>query len=187
MVLLKTIPHQLPNSEPYYYLSQSQAPICRRYPLLQRYIPSLPCWVPHRIIADALGFTHDGINNALKRFSRPYLWATEFENVHSLWNYSEPHFVVDGVPYQGSEDYYQKQKPFPFCAQTWDAQRDDVMRIAIKHKFKASSPLTTLLASTLNHPLVSIKNDNYWGIHSNGLGENKLAQLLMELRQKLSL
>ena len=179
---LKSIPRVLPHSEPYYYLSSKQAPVCAQYPILKKYIPVLPCWIPHRTIADALGFSHEGIDNACHRYSRPYLWATEFENVHSLWNYEEPHFQINGIHYKGSEDYYQRQKPFPFCAETWDARRDHVMRIAISSKFNADHQLKQLLLSTQDHPLVSIKRDNYWGIFADGTGENKLALMLMELR-----
>ena len=40
---------------------------------------------------------------------RPYLWATEFENVHSLWRYKEPPITIDGRTYRWSEDFYRAQ------------------------------------------------------------------------------
>ena len=179
----------LPNFElnrPYYYLSKAQKDICARYRILNRFVDVLPCWVPHEMVARALGHGTDGINNACSRLpSSYYLWATEFENVHSFWNFEEPSFTVDGVHYQGSEDFYQSQKPFPFDAEIWDARRDDVMRAAIRHKFNASTPLQELLISTHPYPLLSIKSCSYWGVQASGEGENKLAVLLMELREEL--
>ena len=180
---------KLPNvalNKPYYYLSKDQKDICARYPDLEHYIDDLPCWVPHTIVAQALGHGTSGIKNACTRLPRPYyLWATEFENVHSFWNFEEPSFTVDGVHYQGSEDFYQSQKPFPFDAEIWDKQRDDVMRVAIRHKFAASTSLRDLLISTHPFPLLSIKSDSYWGVIPSGEGENRLAELLMELRAEL--
>ncbi|MEC7984863.1 MAG: NADAR family protein, partial [Myxococcota bacterium] len=81
--------------------------------------------------------------------------------------------------------YYQAQKPYPFDADAWDAQRDEVMRVAIRQKFTADDSLRTLLLSTAPHPLLSIKNDHYWGITYNGIGCNRLAVLLMELRETI--
>ena len=82
---LKTLPNILPNNEPYYYLSQEQRSICEHLDALHSYVPHLPCWAPHRIVSNALGYGEMGIQNALQRsdFDQPYVWATEFENVHS--------------------------------------------------------------------------------------------------------
>jgi predicted NAD-dependent protein-ADP-ribosyltransferase YbiA (DUF1768 family) len=57
------------------------------------------------------------------------------------------------------------------------------MRTALRHKF-ANSDLRQLLISSYPHPLVSIKNDSYWGVTEAGVGENRLAALLMELREE---
>ena len=183
----KTLPNILPNNEPYYYLSQEQRSICERLDALHSYVPHLPCWTPHRIVSNALGYGEMGIHNALQRsdFDQPYVWATEFENVHSTWNFDEPQIIVDGIQYEGSEDYYHSQKPFPFDSQLWHHQRDEVMKTAVYHKFTTSILLQNLLLSTQNHPLLSIKRDRYWGVLPSGEGENKLAVLLMELRTTL--
>ena len=37
-----------------------------------------------------------GIDLALSRHP-PYVWATEFENVHQFWTYDEPQIVADGI------------------------------------------------------------------------------------------
>ena len=183
----KTLPNILPNNEPYYYLSKEQRSICESIDALRSYIPHLPCWAPHRVISNALGYGEIGIHNALQRsdFEQPYVWATEFENVHSTWNFDEPQIIVDGIQYEGSEAYYHSQKPFPFDSQLWHRQRDNVMKIAVYHKFTTSTLLKDLLLSTHNHPLLSIKRDRYWGVLPSGEGENKLAVLLMELRTNL--
>lgn len=176
--------NQLPNrllvDEPYYFLSIRQRSICFSNPTLSPYAPS---WLPHRRIADALGHSHDGIENALRRCpSIPYVWATELENVHSYWYFDEPSFDVDGVHYTCREDYYHRQKPRPFDSDLWEDQRDAVMRAAVRHKFGSDTNLRDLLRSTAPHPLCSIKEDDYWGITPAGVGKNMLARVLMELR-----
>ena len=185
MQIFNTLPAVLPQDEPYYYLSAQQESVCRAYPELQVFIPHLPCWIPHRRIADALGFSHRGIENALQRLGRPYVWGTEFENVHAMWNFDEPRLTIDGQVYSCSESYYHSQKPKPFNAPLWDQQRDGVMRTAVRHKFTARPELSALLLSTAPHPLFSIKSDRYWGVTPDGIGENKLAVLLMALRTEL--
>ena len=183
----ETLPDVLPNGEPYYYLSKEQHFICLNLEDLSSYVPHLPCWVPHRIVSNALGYGERGIDHALQRsdLTQPYVWATEFENVHSTWNFDEPQIIIDGIQYEGSEDYYHSQKPFPFDSQLWHRERDNVMKTALYHKFTKSIPLRRTLLSTHELPLLSIKRDHYWGVLPNGEGENKLAVLLMELRTKL--
>lgn len=188
---LKSLPAALPKGEPYYFLSDKQRKICERHKELAPYAPHLPGWVPHRRVADALGHPHSGIEAALRRLEgRPYVWATEFENVHTFWNYSEPGFTVEGRKYQGSEDFFHKQKPLPFNKAVWDGDgrglghRDQVMRMAVQKKF-ADPELQELLLASNPHPLLSIKGDEYWGVRPTGQGHNMLAELLMELRQEL--
>ena len=182
----KQLPERLPKNEPYYYLSLLQKNICQEIEPLQAYVSLLPCWVPHRVVSNALGYGELGIQNALRRCldNTPYVWATEFENVHATWCFEEPRITVEGVEYRDSEHYYHQQKPYPFDALLWDSQRDDVMRRAVEAKFSSSLELRQLLLSTHNHPLLSIKRDSYWGVLPDGSGENRLAELLMELRAK---
>eukprot|EP00931_Biecheleriopsis_adriatica_P120381 TRINITY_DN95501_c0_g1_i1.p1 TRINITY_DN95501_c0_g1~~TRINITY_DN95501_c0_g1_i1.p1 ORF type:complete len:215 (+),score=32.13 TRINITY_DN95501_c0_g1_i1:40-645(+) len=187
----KELPQELSN-EPYYYLSVRQRSICEENPVLSNYALHLPCWVPHRKIADALGHSHSGIEAALRMLrGQPYVWATEFENVHTFWNYEEPSFTVDGRTYNGSEDFFHKQKPSPFDKDLWDGtrgpgsgKRDEVMRTAVRMKFD-DPELRELLVASHPHPLLSIKSDEYWGVDPQGCGHNMLAKLLMELRSEL--
>ena len=196
------LPERLPAGEPYYYLSAKQTGRCSQLRELQPYAPFLPGklrstslstivnlvatllgWVPHRIVASALGYGHQGIDAALRRTNgRPYVWATEFENVHSTWSFCEPSIVIDGVNYHCSEDYYHAQKPRPFDDAVWRRERDSVMRKGLKTKFKDTA-LQRLLLSTGSHLLLSIKPDCYWGVTNDGQGDNRLAVLLMEIRE----
>ncbi|MCA9656751.1 MAG: NADAR family protein [Myxococcales bacterium] len=174
----------LPAGQPYVYLSRAQASALRGPARgLAAYLPHLPCWVPQRRVADALGFDHSGIERCLERGGgAPYLWATELENVHSLWRYDEPALTIDGRVYADSEAYYHAQKPRPFDAARWEAARVGVMRRALAHKLAARPALGGLLRSTHPHPLLALKEDAFWGVRRDGVGENMLARLWMELR-----
>lgn len=184
--VLPSLPERL--DEPHVFLSARQADLCkRRFPLLAWAAPLLPGWIPHRCIANALGHGTDGIDKALGHLDgKPYVWATEFENVHSMWRFDEPTIVVDGVAHLGSEVYYQSRKPVPYDDGWWLSMRVDVMRRAVRAKFAASSELRHLLLSTVPHPLLSIKEDAFWGFSPRQGGENMLARLLEELRAELA-
>ena len=187
--VLKSLPAAL--DEPYLFLSAEQASRCAEHPysaVLAPYAPHLPGWVPQRKIAEALGYTTDGMQKARASLGgQPYVWATEFENVHSFWRFAEPTLRIDGVVYSCSEEYYHAQKPVPFDKAAWDAQRVDVMRLALRAKVSASEEVRQLLLATGDHPLLSIKPDRFWGFDPKGGGENMLARLLEELRQELRL
>jgi predicted NAD-dependent protein-ADP-ribosyltransferase YbiA (DUF1768 family) len=183
---LTHLPAQLPDGEPYYFLSTQQRSICARNAVLSSYVSHLPGWVPFRRIADALEYSHRGIENALQKCGgTPFVWGTEFENVHSLWHFDEPGFHADGRYYEHSEAYYHAQKPRPFSSDVWDTQRNDVMRAAVRYKFGSNPDLQALLVATHPHPLLSIKSHHHWGVDPNGMGENMLARVLMELRDDL--
>jgi predicted NAD-dependent protein-ADP-ribosyltransferase YbiA (DUF1768 family) len=172
--------------EPRIYLSTAQTDICRRNPLLSHLV--LPGWVKLRLIADALGHAHTGIDNALSCTGQlPWLWATEFENVHTTWRFNEPTLTIDGVSYPDCETYYKsKQNPVHSAANAaaWDLIKVGVMTKAITAKFEASPEAKRLLISTHPFPLLSIKDDAFWGFHPVRGGQNMLAQLLMALRKR---
>ena len=181
----QALPADLPSGQPYYYLSERQRDKCAGLSALAPYASHLPGWVPHRRVAEALKFSPAGIENALQRLcGRPYVWATEFENVHSFWSFGEPGIAVDGVRYSSSEAFFQAQKPRPFDAVAWEHRRNDVMRKGLRMKFQLPE-LRVLLVASYPHPLLSIKDDAYWGVTARGQGENMLARLLMELRDQL--
>ena len=120
-----------------------------------------------------------------KQKSKTYLWATELENVHSTWKYSEKPLIIGGKVYDDSEDYYQLQKPEPFDDREWKAKRDDVMRRALLAKVLGDEDVLKLLWITGDNTLVSLKNDSYWGFSPVHGGYNQLGVLWMDIRRHL--
>ena len=172
--------------EPMIYLSEQQEDTAA-FEHIRGFAPiTLPQWVPARTIAECLGFSDDGIARATAYLDgKPYLWATEFENVHTTWSYDEPEITVDGKSYPNSEAYYHSQKPSTFVHQTWERDKDLVMWKAIVAKCEANPSVKSLLLSTGDHPLLSLKPDEYWGFDSRHGGQNRLASLWMQLRHVL--
>jgi predicted NAD-dependent protein-ADP-ribosyltransferase YbiA (DUF1768 family) len=182
-LLVKELPPRL--EEPMIYLSARQAEVCLSYPALIPLAPHLPGWVPHRLIGCALGYGTEGIERAVAHLGgRPYVWATELENVHDLWKFHEPGFEVDGVQYPCSEVFYQSQKPRPFNEHAWESRKVGVMSTALRHKFRHSPEALAVLLATHPHPLLSLKRDTVWGFDPARGGENLLARLLESIRQE---
>ena len=183
MQCVKELPDTLPTS--YVYLSTLQEEVIndRELELLYDCISSLPCWVPHRRIANALGLPHTQIEAAEQRFGR-YVWATELENVHSMWRFQEPQLMIHDKKWKSSEKYFNGQKPKPFNKDLWNAWRDDVMRVAVCAKYDASAEVRRVLGATKNHPLVAIKKDSYWGFDADDVDSvNMLPALWVGLRE----
>lgn len=68
----------------------------------------------------------------------------------------------------------------------WEAVKDDVMRYAVREKFRQHPELQELLLSTGNVEIIEhTRNDSYWGDGGDGSGQNKLGNILMELRKSL--
>jgi len=68
----------------------------------------------------------------------------------------------------------------------WEAVKDDIMLAAVRAKFKTHEKPRKLLLST-GHSLI-VENapmDAYWGCGPDGLGLNKLGQILMQVREEL--
>lgn len=184
VLVLKALPEIL--DEPLIYLSLAQREVCQANPHLSVLAARLPGWIPAKFIGFALGHGPEGVDLAVSSLEgRAYLWATEFENVHSLWRFTEPAVNAGG---QDSEAYYQAQKPPVFDAATtldWEGRKVGVMRDALRMKFAASQIARELLISTHPNPLLSVKNDKFWGFDARKGGKNMLAVLLMELRAEL--
>jgi hypothetical protein len=65
----------------------------------------------------------------------------------------------------------------------WEAVKDDIMREVLRAKFTQHPELRSLLLSTGDAPIVEhTRNDRYWADGGDGTGQNRLGQLLMELR-----
>jgi ribA/ribD-fused uncharacterized protein len=68
----------------------------------------------------------------------------------------------------------------------WEAVKDQLMREAVWAKFNQHAKLRSLLLSTGDAELAEhTVNDRYWGDGGDGTGENRLGNLLMELRNQL--
>jgi len=149
---------------------------------------SLPKWTPATMIAGYFGYDESGVWKAFKAFQGPYMWATEFENVHSTWNYTERPISVDGHKYACAESYYQAHKPrYDDLSQKAQDERMTIMKKGVWQKFtnaENSDELLNLLVSTYPHQLVAIKTDVYWGFDGKRGGKNQLGNILMELRSE---
>ena len=175
---------------PMIYLSKEQYEIIKETKNnVKICVKSLPTWVPATSIAGYFGYNESGICNACEAFGGPYMWATEFENVHSTWNYTERPIRVDGHEYECSELYYQARKPHhtDFSQKAQD-ERITIMKKGMWQKFTNadnSDELLNLLVSTYPHKLVAIKTDVYWGFDAKDGGQNQLGNILMEMRSEV--
>lgn len=126
-------------------------------------------------------------------------------------NFSQHGFVLDGLWWPTSEHYFQAQKfagtkhmEAVRLAKTpkeaarlgrdrrrplrtdWERVKDEVMRKALRAKFRAHADLRAELLATGDEQLVeNAPGDYYWGCGADGSGKNRLGQLLMELRAEL--
>lgn len=126
-------------------------------------------------------------------------------------NFSAHPFELDGQNWPTSEHYFQAQKfedeayreqirlaNSPMIAARlgrsrkvplrtdWEEIKDDVMRRAVKCKFHSHPEIRALLLSTGDELLIEqTTGDYYWGVGTNGTGQNKLGLILMEVRQEL--
>lgn len=118
---------------------------------------------------------------------------------------------LDGQTWPTSEHYFQAQK-FPGTEHAeairlerspmiaarmgrdrrkplrpdWDTVKDDLMRVAVRAKFRQHPALRELLLSTGDALLVEhTTNDAYWGDGGDGSGRNMLGRILMEVRDEL--
>ena len=211
---LEELPPEI--SESYYYLGdQQRSVILEKFNSLHHYVPHLPGWIPWRKVATALGYGFSAIEAAEAKIGRPFIWATEFENVHATWTFDEPGFVFQGKEFAGSEQLYQLCKAGPpgsleyeksapqfqrpcnemeayekgqqlALREHWhSSEKYGAMRVALQCKFSQSATLAALLISTRQHPLVSIKSDTCWGLGFRGSGQNNLGKLLVELRNSM--
>jgi ribA/ribD-fused uncharacterized protein len=202
-----------PLAEPYAYLSRRQADWCEAHGL-GALAPHLPCWAPQRrVSAAAFGNASSPTLEAVTARHGPWVWATEFSNVHTTFAFDEPGFELDGARHASVEHYFQAAKslgtpdhasarralaadPDPARAfrvgrthalrPDWESVKRDVMRAGLRAKFTQDAGLRALLASTGTAPLVQFKpGDAEWGTGPDGRGANALGELLMELRAAL--
>ncbi|CAG0937422.1 N-glycosidase [Thermoflexales bacterium] len=125
-------------------------------------------------------------------------------------NFSRHGFELDGLYWSTSEHYFQAQKfaGTPYLEEVrlartpkeaarlgrrrdwplrpdWEQVKDDVMRRAVWRKFEANADLREVLLSTAGEELVEDSpTDDYWGCGAQRTGQNKLGQILMEVRAR---
>ena len=128
-----------------------------------------------------------------------------------LSNFSEHGFKLDGVHWPSVEHFYQAQKyagteaaerirqaDSPLKAKKagqdqsltprpdWDEIKEDVMRRTVRAKFEQNHRLRELLLDTGDEELIhESRSDLFWGRNQDGIGDNRLGAIIMEVRQSL--
>lgn len=126
-----------------------------------------------------------------------------------LSNFSEFGFLLNGVRWPTVEHFYQASKfdddahknrilycDTPLLAKRlggelegmrddWVAIRVSVMQNGVFLKFQQNTEIAKRLCSIKGNIIEVSKDDSFWGIGSDGTGENKLGQVLMNVRQKI--
>ncbi len=126
-------------------------------------------------------------------------------------NFSPHGFELDGVWWPTSEHYFQAQKfaGTPFADQVrqkptpneaakmgrrrslplrpdWNEVKDHIMLQGVLRKFETHEDIRVVLLATGDEQLVeNAPRDYYWGCDANGSGQNKLGQVLMQVRTLL--
>ncbi len=78
-----------------------------------------------------------------------------------------------------------RTRDFPILAD-WDTLRDEIMLEAIRKKFTTHAEIRELLLATGDEELIeNAPTDYYWGCGRTGTGQNKLGQILMQVREEL--
>ena len=130
----------------------------------------------------------------------------------SFSNFSKHPVYLEGMIWPTSEHYYQSSKfsdeeiremirrsSSPMAAKLlakenrsrqvidWDMKKEAVMYQALDAKFSQHPELGALLISTGKKRLVERPtNDDYWGEDDQGVGQNTLGKLLMQLRAQMN-
>lgn len=127
-------------------------------------------------------------------------------------NFSIHPVVLEGRIWRTAEHYYQAQKhtDHEYISESirnvhapaeakkmahrrnprpdWEEDKDNIMRKVILAKFTQNPELTDILLATGSEILEEgSPTDAYWGIGSDGTGENKLGRILMEVRSVIAL
>lgn len=153
---------------------------------------------------------------ALGRPAQNVLYFYSIDGYFGMFsNFSRHKITVNGEIYDTSEHYYQSEKyrgvneerrkkviatwkpadaavlsrdeNFPI-REDWDDVKDMVMMTALRAKFMQRDWQTYVLARTGKMELLEdTTNDTYWGIGTNGDGQNKLGRMLMQIRHELAL
>jgi len=128
-----------------------------------------------------------------------------------LSNFSEHGFTIEGVRWRSVEHFYQAHKyvgtqiaariqlaETPMKARKmgqdlsviprndWDDVKESIMRMALLAKFDQNRRIREQLLETGDEELIhGSSSDQYWGRTDGGIGENRLGEILMEIRNEL--
>jgi N-glycosidase YbiA len=84
---------------------------------------------------------------------------------------------------QAAEMGRDRQKPL---RADWDVVKDDVMREAVRQKFRTHKDIQKILLDTGDEKIIeNAPGDYYWGVGADGSGKNRLGTILMEVREEL--
>lgn len=140
-----------------------------------------------------------------------YFYSMREQPYGCFSNFSSHGFELDGHWWPTSEHYFQAQKfvgtphvdavrlaksPKEAAAigrersrplrPDWEQVKDEVMRRAVLRKFESHADIRTILLSTGDELIVeNAPADYYWGCGADGSGQNKLGQILMDVRAEL--
>ena len=135
---------------------------------------------------------NDDLESPLARLSNRYRAYPEIEGkfFHTVQHYiiaqkykDTP--LLDQIDWTGPLDKTEAlvaQTTYPARAD-WDQVKDDIVRTALVAKFETNLRCRTVLLSTGHEPIVYDAQDEYWGQGSGGNGQNRLGQLLVEVRE----
>ncbi len=140
-----------------------------------------------------------------------HFYSTREQPYGCFSNFSPHGFELDAKWWPTSEHYFQAQKfagteheeavrtaASPMVAarmgrsrqrplrRDWDLVKDDVMRRGVLRKFDTHARLRAILLATGDEQIVeNAPRDAYWGCGADGTGQNRLGQILMEVRETL--
>jgi hypothetical protein len=140
-----------------------------------------------------------------------YFYSTREKPYGCFSNFSAHGIEIDGVYWPTTEHYFQGQKfagteheeairaaKSPTVAarmgrsrqrplrEDWETVKDDIMRQAVLAKFRRHADIRQVLLDTGDQPIVeNAPRDYYWGCGKDGSGQNRLGQILMEVRDIL--
>jgi N-glycosidase YbiA len=87
------------------------------------------------------------------------------------------------TPKQAAEMGRDRKRPL---RADWEHVKDDIMRDAVRQKFRTHKDIRQVLLDTGDEELIeNAPGDYYWGSGADGSGKNMLGKILMEIRQEL--
>jgi N-glycosidase YbiA len=108
--------------------------------------------------------------------SEHYFQAQKFVGTHHLEK-----IRLAKTPKQAADMGRERTRPL---RKDWEDVKDEVMKKAVLHKFETHEDIREILLATNNELIVeNAPGDYYWGCGQDGSGNNKLGQILMEVRE----